>query len=95
VLTGSLGFLLTMHVHVGPARKPKEVSPGTDAKDKKPSLADIPECDLPPLPGREGPFEYKGYPYYSYPNGDVDGFTRRGWWRLSFDEFKRHIDRQN
>jgi hypothetical protein len=35
---------------------------------------DIPECDLPPLPGRAGPFVYKGYPYYVYLNGDVDGF---------------------
>jgi len=95
-MTGSLGFLFTMHVHVGPSKKSDKATknaPEGKSKKTKLSLENIPACDLPPLPNRQGPHEYKGYPYYSYPNGDVDGFTQRGWWRLSLDEFKRHVDR--
>jgi hypothetical protein len=91
-VTGSFGLLLTMHIHLGPLRRTKEPSSSKDLKNRKLSPDEIPECDLPPLPNREGPFEYKGHPYYLYPNGDVDGFTRQGWWRISFDEFKRHVD---
>jgi hypothetical protein len=92
-LTGSFGFLLTMHVHIGPLRKLKQPSPENNLKSRSMSPAEIPDCDLPALPNREGPYTYKDHPYYSYPSGDVDGFTRQGWWRVSFDEFKRHVDR--
>jgi hypothetical protein len=87
-----LGLLLTMHIHVGPPRKPK----GALEKNSsiKLNLAEIPECDLPPLPNREGPYDYRGHPYYLYPSGDVDGFAGRAWWRVSLDEFKRHVDRR-
>jgi hypothetical protein len=89
LLTGSLGMLLTMHIHIAPK------APAPSRSNRKPALrpADIPECDLPPLPNREGPYDYKGYPYYSYPTGEVDGFAGREWWRVSLDEFKRHVDR--
>jgi hypothetical protein len=90
LLTGSLGMLLTMHIHI--ASKGSARSRNNNPKPA-PRPADIPECDLPPLPKREGPYDYKGYPYYSYPNGDVDGFAGREWWRVSLDEFKRHVDR--
>ena len=57
---------------------------------------EFPECDLKPLPGRQGPHDYKGFPYYFYPNDDVvDGFIQRfiqrEWWRMSFNEFKSHV----
>ncbi len=87
VMTGSLGVLLTMHMHVN--SKPPPRKKGLPA----PNPADIPECDLPPLPNREGPYDYKGHPYYLYPSGKVDGFAGREWWRVSLDEFKRHVDR--
>jgi hypothetical protein len=91
VMTGSLGTLLTMHVHLNskaPGARRKKV-----ASSRPPNPTEIPECDLPPLPNREGPYDYKGHPYYLYPSGDVDGFAGREWWRVSLDEFKRHVDR--
>lgn len=91
LITGSFGVLLTMHIHFSPSKKPASLpKPKRTAAELPPK---IPECDLPPLPDREGPFDYKGHPYYLYPNGDVDGFTRQGWWRIPFDEFRRHVDR--
>jgi hypothetical protein len=90
-MTGSLGVLLTMHVHLdskAPGARRKKV-----ASNRAPNPTEIPECDLPPLPNREGPYDYKGHPYYLYPSGDVDGFAGREWWRVSLDEFKRHVDR--
>jgi hypothetical protein len=63
---------------------------GLSAKSKK---QESPECDLPPLASRQGPHDYKGYPYYFYPDGDVvDGLIQREWWRVPFSEFKRAID---
>ena len=93
MLTGSpavLWTILTMHIHINP----NAPAPSRN-KNRKPAPrpADIPECDLPPLPNRQGPYDYKGHPYYLYPNGDVDGFAGRKWWRVSLDEFKRHVDR--
>ena len=51
-------------------------------------------CDLDPLDGRAGPYEYRGRNFYSYPDGRVDGYTRSGgWWRfLSLHEFKAQVD---
>jgi hypothetical protein len=91
LITGSFGLLLTMHIHLGPSKKPPSVPKATRTAAELPR--NIPECDLPPLPDREGPFDYKGHPYYLYPNGDVDGFTRQGWWRIPFDEFRRHVNK--
>jgi hypothetical protein len=91
VMTGSLGVLLTMHMHFNskaPRSPRKKVS-----SNRAPNPTEVPECDLPPLPNREGPYDYKGHPYYLYPNGEVDGFAGREWWRVSLDEFKRHVDR--
>jgi hypothetical protein len=52
------------------------------------------EPDLPPLPGRKGPFEYKGFTYYQNSDGSVDASTSRGWWRLSsLEEYRKYIDR--
>jgi hypothetical protein len=50
-------------------------------------------CDLPPLDGRAGPFDYRGRDYYSYPDGRVDGYTRAaGWWRFqSLAEFQAQV----
>jgi hypothetical protein len=93
MLTGSpavLWTILTMHIHIGP----KAPAPSRNNNRRPtPRPTDIPECDLPPLPNREGPHDYKGYPYYSYPTGEVDGFAGREWWRASLAEFKRHVDR--
>jgi hypothetical protein len=83
---GWFAALLTMHIHLAP-KKMRET-----ARNRL-NPTEVPDCDLPALANREGPHEYKGYPYYSYPNGDVDGYTRQGWWRLSFKEFKRHVDK--
>jgi hypothetical protein len=87
LLAGSLPALLMMHVHISPRKS------APPRQRRAPNPADIPECDLPPLPNREGPFDYKGHPYYLYPNGDVDGFAGRAWWRVPLGEFKRHVDR--
>jgi hypothetical protein len=91
VMTGSLGVLLTMHMHVNSKTAGSERKKASS--NRAPNPAEIPECDLPPLPDREGPFEDKGHPYYLYPTGEVDGFAGREWWRVSLDEFKRHVDR--
>jgi hypothetical protein len=93
-MTGSFGLLLTMHVHYNPLRKRLDTLKGaTEPRKNAHTKLDqsIPECDLPPLPDRQGPFQYKGHPYYLYPNGDVDGFTSRGWWRISFGDFMRYV----
>jgi hypothetical protein len=90
VLTGSVAVLVTlftMHLHISSRR----IAP--PRQRRAPNPANIPECDLPPLPNREGPFDYKGHRYYLYPNGDVDGFAGRAWWRVPLGEFKRHVDR--
>jgi hypothetical protein len=91
LLTGAFPALLMMHVHID--SKTPALSRKRLAAPRAPRPSEIPECDLPPLPGREGPYDYKGYPYYLYPSGDVDGFAGREWWRVSLDEFKRHVDR--
>jgi hypothetical protein len=80
-----------MHVHLG-----TKIAPGPKiAPENLPSSlpGHVPECDLPPLPDRQGPFAYKGYPYYLYPNNEVDGYTQHGWWRISWTEYMRHIDK--
>jgi hypothetical protein len=83
------GVLLTMHIHLGPKIAPENLSEVLSSSVPE----HVPECDLPPLPDRQGPFAYKGYPYYLYPNGEVDGYTQHGWWRISLTEFMRHIDK--
>jgi hypothetical protein len=88
----SIGALLTMHVHFDPRPVRRQV-PEKPLKKKGLDPAAIPDCDLPALPDRAGPHVYKGHPYYSYPDGTVDGFAQPRWWRLSLDEFKGHIDR--
>ena len=66
--------MLTMHIHFNPSPKRKALPKIEPAPAELPQS--IPECDLPPLPDRQGPYNYNGHPYYLYPNGDVDGFTQ-------------------
>jgi hypothetical protein len=70
-----------------------------DEEDQKKISADEEKqllCDLEPLDGREGPFQYRARYFYSYPNGKIDGYTRAaGWWRFpSLEEFQAQVDNE-
>ena len=68
-----------------------------ESEEKGPRLLELAAtCDLPWLPGREGPLEYSDRPYFRYPDGRVDGLTTMGWIRFSsFEDFKNRIDEEN